>query len=86
MIFKIAFFIIHCAWFCSDGFVVATKPRKEKNGNVDLERLNLRRLVDESEGENDDDLEWKFMWLQMRTMIVRIVIEKVTTMMERIKL
>jgi hypothetical protein len=46
MIFKIAFFIIHCAWFCSDGFVVATKPRKEKNGNVDLERLNLRRLVD----------------------------------------
>jgi hypothetical protein len=35
--------------------------KREKNGNVDLKRLNLRQLVgsqgNESEGEDDDDLE-----------------------------
>jgi hypothetical protein len=42
--------------------VVATQHQeKGNNGNVDLERLNLRRLVEslsnETEGEDDDDLE-----------------------------
>jgi hypothetical protein len=45
--------------------VVATTQHQERenNGNVYLERLNLKRLMgshsDESEKNDDDDLEWK---------------------------
>jgi hypothetical protein len=54
--------IVHgLAWMA---VVVATQHQeRKKNGNADLERLDLRRLVgsqdNENEGEDDDDLEWK---------------------------
>ena len=54
--------IVHgLAWMA---VVAATQHQeRENNGNADLERLDLRRLVgfqsNESEGEDDDDLEWK---------------------------